>query len=96
MMALRQRLYVIVFEHDTPAGKLFVVLLWAILLSVSPVITGYAIIAVPTGIVTSELTRADAVVSSGASLSCRDCRGVQLAADALHCRKCGARLEPHA
>jgi voltage-gated potassium channel len=38
MSPIRQRLYVVVFEHDTPAGKWFdVALLWAIFLSVAAV-----------------------------------------------------------
>ena len=37
--ALKQKLYVIIFEADTPAGKLFdVTLIWCILLSVGLVI----------------------------------------------------------
>lgn len=38
-MTLRQRLYIIIFESDTPAGKAFdIALLWAIVLSVLAVI----------------------------------------------------------
>lgn len=53
-------------------------------------ITGYGIIAVPTGIVTVELGRASSLAQAG-----RTCTGCQRAghdADALHCKHCGARL----
>lgn len=53
----RERLRVVVFEAETPAGKAFdVALLVAIVASVSVVmVLGYSIIAVPTGIVTAEI-----------------------------------------
>ncbi|MEM7310991.1 MAG: ion transporter [Planctomycetota bacterium] len=54
-------------------------------------ILGYGIIAVPTGIVTAELTHAGAVrpVSGQA---CPQCSAEGHDADAVHCKFCGARL----
>jgi len=52
-------------------------------------ILGYGIIAVPTGIVTSELTRAALSVSGQA---CRECSAEGHDSDAVHCKYCGARL----
>jgi voltage-gated potassium channel len=51
---------------------------------------GYAIIAVPTGIVTVELGRARTRMSSADS--CPQCRSMGHDRDALHCKRCGARL----
>ena len=53
-------------------------------------LTGYGIIAVPTGIVTAELTRA-----SAQPVSSQACPGCGLGAhefDARYCRRCGAKL----
>ena len=56
-------------------------------------ILGYGIIAVPTGIVSAELTLGDRDRSGRATgARCADCGAVDHAADALHCRRCGARL----
>lgn len=66
----------------TPVGQALAVLL---------MLTGYGIIAVPTGIVTVELSRA----ASTASVSTRACPACGLAAhehDAVYCRRCGAQL----
>jgi voltage-gated potassium channel len=60
-------------------------------LAVVLMLTGYGIIAVPTGIVTAELTRATAA----APVSSQACPGCGLGAhefDARYCRRCGARL----
>jgi voltage-gated potassium channel len=58
-------------------------------------ILGYGIIAVPTGIVTAELT-AGGLTSSDrpppASGACPVCDAHEHAADARYCRRCGARL----
>jgi voltage-gated potassium channel len=52
-------------------------------------ILGYSIIAVPTGIVTVELSH----VSAGKRLrSCRECSAEGHDADAVFCKNCGARL----
>lgn len=53
-------------------------------------ILGYSIIAVPTGIVTAELTQAyrDKVSTQ----ACPECSTEGHAADAVHCKSCGARL----
>ncbi len=59
-------------------------------LAVVLMLTGYGIIAVPTGIVTVELTRANAQ-----PVSSQACPGCGLAAhdfDAVYCRRCGAKL----
>ena len=53
-------------------------------------ILGYAIIAVPTGIVTAEITQAQ---FSSRSKNCRGCGFSEHAADAIHCKKCGKLLE---
>ncbi len=52
-------------------------------------ILGYGIIAVPTGIVTSELTRAALAVSGKA---CGECSAEGHDSDAAHCKFCGAKL----
>jgi voltage-gated potassium channel len=52
-------------------------------------IMGYAIIAVPTGIVTSELTRAQ---YGGAVRTCSACTLDRHEPDAVFCRRCGERL----
>jgi len=61
------------------------------ILASAVMILGYSIIAVPTGIVTSELSRAARGVRGEA------CTGCGLAghdADARHCKRCGALLPP--
>jgi voltage-gated potassium channel len=65
---------------QTPLGRLLAAIL---------MITGYAIIAVPTGIVASELSRAD---TARTALTCPSCRGTEHAPDAEYCRKCGKQL----
>ena len=60
-------------------------------LSVLLMLVGYGIIAVPTGIVTAELTR----VSAAHPVSRQACPGCGLGAhefDAVYCRRCGTRL----
>jgi voltage-gated potassium channel len=59
-------------------------------LAVILMLTGYGIIAVPTGIVTAELARA-----SGATVStqaCPSCGAEAHEADAVYCRRCGSKL----
>ena len=72
---------------QTPPGQALAVVL---------MITGYAIIAVPTGIVTVELNRASAtpdVVADGAVRpACAACGQAGHDADAAFCKRCGARL----
>jgi voltage-gated potassium channel len=53
-------------------------------------ILGYAIIAVPTGIVTADLTEASRQVSSGQA--CPACGAEGHDTDARHCKRCGAKL----
>lgn len=54
-------------------------------------ILGYGIIAVPTGIVTSEMTRAQKKVTTQA---CPECMAEGHDPDALFCKLCAARLNP--
>jgi voltage-gated potassium channel len=61
------------------------------MLSVLLMLTGYGIIAVPTGIVTAELTRA----AGAGVVSSQACPGCGLGAhehDAVYCRRCGTKL----
>jgi voltage-gated potassium channel len=53
-------------------------------------ILGYSIIAVPTGIVTAELTQAyrDKISTQ----ACPECSAEGHTSDAVHCKSCGARL----
>lgn len=53
-------------------------------------ITGYAIIAVPTGIVTAEMT--SAMNRNRYARECRHCRLREHEADAFYCRRCGELL----
>jgi len=53
-------------------------------------ILGYGIIAVPTGIVTAELTRAARGGVSGQA--CPQCSAEGHDRDAVHCKHCGAKL----
>ena len=52
-------------------------------------IMGYGIIAVPTGIVTAELTRAGKPQSTQV---CPECHAEPHDIDALYCKYCGAKL----
>ena len=55
-------------------------------------ILGYAIIAVPTGIVTSELSRAGQ--KEVTTQACPECMSQDHDADAVFCKSCSARLNP--
>jgi voltage-gated potassium channel len=66
----------------TTAGKL---------LASITMITGYAIIAVPTGIVTTELVNANKK-SKKKTLTCKHCRKRKHEAKAIFCSKCGYKL----
>ena len=59
-------------------------------LAVVLMLTGYGIIAVPTGIVTAELTRAGTHPIS--TQACPSCGAEGHDYDAVYCRRCGARL----
>ena len=62
-------------------------------LAVAVMLTGYGIIAVPTGIVTAELVRAErAGVARAATRRCSTCGLGGHDADAGHCKQCGAKL----
>jgi len=133
----KDKLYEIIFEADTRAGKFFDVVLlvviigtimylvegeasgfksipvsiyWAIVTlttvgygDISPVtplgqflasmvmIMGYAIIAVPTGIVTAEMMKPS---SGGNTQVCSKCMYEMHDDDALYCKKCGTLLRP--
>ncbi|NKB89147.1 MAG: ion transporter [Acidobacteria bacterium] len=54
-------------------------------------IMGYGIIAVPTGIVTVEVS--SALRNSTRTDACRECSAEGHAADAVHCKYCGAKLD---
>ena len=68
---------------QTPLGKL---------LASFVMILGFGIIAVPTGIVTSELTRASRPDEPISTQSCPTCSAGGHAPDARYCRRCGAPL----
>lgn len=53
---------------------------------------GYAIIAVPTGIVTSELTEAKRKRRKGKQVTCPGCYAANHDLDARHCKYCGTTL----
>jgi voltage-gated potassium channel len=57
-------------------------------------IIGYGIIAVPTGIVTVELSRAGAPAAGVSGQVCPHCHAEGHAPDALFCRRCGGALNP--
>lgn len=64
-------------------------------LSALIMITGYAIIAVPTGIVTAEITRASGRDRAAEMVrACPRCGATGHDEDARHCKFCGARLAP--
>ncbi|MGB0681002.1 MAG: ion transporter [Polyangiales bacterium] len=64
---------------------------WGQTLASTVMILGYAIIAVPTGIVSVELARAEA--RKDIDIACISCGRQGHEDDALHCKYCGARLE---
>lgn len=65
----------------TPFGKILAAII---------MIMGYGIIAVPTGIVTVELSRASA--KGVTAIACESCSGEGHDPDAVHCKHCGAKL----
>ncbi|HSK74503.1 MAG TPA: ion transporter [Pyrinomonadaceae bacterium] len=65
---------------QTPLGKFLASIV---------MIMGYAIIAVPTGIVTAELTRTNKPLSTQV---CHECHSQDHDADAVFCKHCGTRL----
>ena len=68
---------------QTPAGQAIAAFI---------MILGYGIIAVPTGIVTSEITRAASVLKATTTKSCTHCSKTGHTSDAKYCRYCGAEL----
>lgn len=66
---------------NTPLGQAFAAFI---------MILGYGIIAVPTGIVTAEISKTDNVKVS--KKSCRVCSLEGHSADAVYCKYCGAKL----
>jgi voltage-gated potassium channel len=65
---------------QTPAGRT---------LAAAVMILGYAIIAVPTGIVTAQMVKTNTTVSTR---TCRACAAPDHDADAKHCKYCGVEL----
>jgi len=63
-------------------------------LSAILMIVGYAIIAVPTGIVTSELTKRDSIIQESdlSTEHCPSCSKEGHDEDAIHCKYCGEVL----
>ncbi|SHJ45610.1 voltage-gated potassium channel [Rubritalea squalenifaciens DSM 18772] len=57
------------------------------------ILTGYAVIAVPTGIVTTELMRGKDNESDHTTDACPSCGAHGHLADAVYCRRCGDRLD---
>lgn len=57
-------------------------------------LTGYAIIAVPTGIVTAEITQQNRLINKGKTrtITCNDCHCDDHDQNAEYCKKCGAKL----
>lgn len=55
-------------------------------------LTGYAIIAVPTGIVTAEAMKAQNIKPRSANRVCSECRNRSHDEDAVYCKKCGEQL----
>ena len=68
---------------QTPLGKM---------LASFVMILGFGIIAVPTGIVTTELARAGRLLEPVSGQACPSCGAGGHAADAKYCRQCGAAL----
>ena len=68
---------------QTPLGQTLAALL---------MIMGYGIIAVPTGIVTSELTSLSQTMSQNNTIACPSCMKEGHCEDANHCFKCGENL----
>lgn len=56
-------------------------------------VTSYAIIAIPTGILSAELIQESQRMRS--AVMCHACRRRGHERDAMHCRHCGAKLPPH-
>ncbi len=56
---------------------------------------GWGTLAVPTGIVTSEMTAQRQTRSPPTTRTCHDCLTERHAHEALHCLHCGARLPPY-
>lgn len=58
-------------------------------------LTGYAIIAVPTGIVSAEFTHQQKLMRTAAagSRTCPDCMAKEHDEDAVYCKHCGAKLD---
>lgn len=68
----------------TPIGKFLAAVI---------MLLGYAIIAVPTGIVTSELTLSSIAAQDGESNKyCKTCKSRHLDSDSNYCKYCGERL----
>jgi voltage-gated potassium channel len=71
----------------TPAGQTIAAMM---------MVLGYGVIAVPTGIVSVELAEAQKLHSAISTVSCPECSGEGHDFDAIHCKFCGAPLDPDA
>jgi precorrin isomerase len=80
----RNTIYRIIFETDTPFEKLFDIML---------VLSIIIIIAVPTGIVTAEMTRTQ--VAHNPVIACPHCMLEGHESTAVYCRRCGEHLLDH-
>lgn len=67
----------------TPLGKSLAAMI---------MILGYSIIAVPTGIITSELSLKSAQLKEEQEKCCKDCGCVEHDEDANYCKKCGKKI----
>jgi len=70
----------------TPLGQLIASLL---------MLTGYAIIAVPTGIITSEMARRHDVLKNSPTMECPNCGEKNLNENANYCHNCGSSLNSY-
>ena len=68
-----------------------VTVLGKILASIT-MLTGYSIIAVPTGIITVEIGKAVKAEQNSTDYTCKECGQDRHDDDALYCKKCGARI----
>ena len=66
---------------NTPLGQILASML---------MITGYAIIAVPTGIITTEMSRIN--MKKAHHKSCSNCHSANHESEAIYCHKCGTKL----
>ncbi len=73
-------------------GDIAPVTTWGQIIASMIMITGYGIIAVPTGIVTNEFARAQYKLTAPKPAKCTNCGTDNHAQDALFCKNCGNKL----